>query len=30
MPSSPKIKKEEMLQAALEIVIERGYSSFEY
>jgi AcrR family transcriptional regulator len=27
MPSSPKIKKEEMLQAALEIVIERGYSS---
>ena len=26
MPSSPKIKKEDMLQAALEIVIDSGYS----
>ena len=27
MPSSPKIKKEDMLQAALEIIIQDGYSS---
>ena len=27
MPSSPKVKKEDMLQAALEIVIEGGYSA---
>lgn len=27
MPSSPKIKKEDVLQAALQIVIERGYSA---
>lgn len=27
MPSSPKIKKEDMLQAALEIVIEKGYAA---
>lgn len=27
MPSSPKIKREDMLQAALEIVIENGYAA---
>lgn len=27
MPSSPKIKKEDMLQAALEIIIEEGYAA---
>jgi AcrR family transcriptional regulator len=27
MPSSPKIKKEDMLQAALEIIIEKGYAA---
>lgn len=27
MPSSPKIKKEDMLQAALEIIVEKGYAA---
>ena len=27
MPSSPKIKKEDMLQAALEIIIQDGYAA---
>ena len=27
MPSSPKIKKEDMLQAALDIVVEEGYAA---
>ena len=27
MPSSPRIKREDMLQAALEIVIESGYAA---